>query len=229
MTESKSIKNWAEDERPREKMLHKGASTLSDAELLGILITTGNREKSAIGLARDVLALAGENLRDLGRLSIKELQKIKGIGEAKAIAICAAMELGRRRQMADGPERPTITRSKDALNIIMPLLQDLNHEAFCVLYLNTASKVLRHELISSGGLSATVADVRMILKNSLLYNASQIIIAHNHPSGSKQPSQSDIVLTRKISEAAALMDIRLMDHIIVAGNDHYSMADEGQI
>lgn len=227
MADNKSIKNWAEDERPREKMLHKGAAALSDAELLGILIASGNREKSAIGLARDVLQLAGENIRQLGRLSIKELQKIKGIGEAKAICISAAMELGRRRQMAEGLDIPAITKSKDVLNIVLPLLQDLNHEAFCVLYLNTASKLIRHELISSGGLSATVADVRMILKNSLLYNASRLIVAHNHPSGNKQPSKSDIELTKKIAEAAEIMDIRLVDHIIVAGSDYCSLADEG--
>lgn len=227
MEQSKSIKNWAEDERPREKMLQKGAAALSDAELLGILIASGNREKSAIGLARDVLQLAGENIRQLGRLSIKELQKIKGIGEAKAICISAAMELGRRRQMAEGLDTPSINKCKDALNIVLPLLQDLNHEAFCVLYLNTASKLIRHELISSGGLSATVADVRMILKNALLYNASQIIIAHNHPSGNKQPSKADIDLTQKIVQAAQFMDIRVLDHIIVAGTEHCSLADEG--
>ncbi|MBX2904411.1 MAG: DNA repair protein RadC [Taibaiella sp.] len=227
MADSKSIKNWAEDERPREKMLKKGASALSDAELLGILIATGNREKSAIGLARDILQLAGENLRELGRLSIKELQRVKGIGQAKAICVSAAMELGRRRQMAEGPERLTITKSKDALNIVIPLLQDLNHEAFCVLYMAISGKLLRHELISVGGLSATVADVRIILKNTLLYNASQIIIAHNHPSGNKQPSKADIDLTQKIVQAAQFMDIRVLDHIIVAGTEYCSLADEG--
>jgi DNA repair protein RadC len=227
MSESKSIKNWAEDDRPREKMLQKGAASLSDAELIGILIASGNKERSAIGLARDIMDLAGNNLRELGRLSITELQKIKGIGEAKAITITAAMELGRRRQMSEGPERAAIKRSKDALPIIMPLLQDLNHEVFCVLYMNHSSKLLRHELVSSGGLTSTVADIRMILKNSLLYNASQILIAHNHPSGSKQPSQADIAITKKLDEAAALMDIKLLDHIIVAGHDYLSLADEG--
>ncbi|MBL7691387.1 MAG: DNA repair protein RadC [Flavipsychrobacter sp.] len=229
MNENKSIKNWSEDERPREKMLHKGASALTDAELLGILIASGTPQRSAIDLARDILALAGGNIRELGRISIKELQKVKGIGEARAIAISAALELGRRRQMSEGLDRPAIRSSKDALPILMPLLQDLNHESFCVLYLNTAGKLLRHELISSGGLTATVADIRLILKNALLQNANQLIIAHNHPSGNKQASTADIELTRKLNEAAALMDIRLLDHIIVAGHSHLSLADEGMM
>ncbi len=227
MNDNKSIKNWSEDERPREKLLQKGATSLSDSELLGILIASGNRERSAIDLAKDVLALAGNNLRELGRLSVTELQKIKGIGEAKAITIAAAMELGRRRQMSEGLDRATITQSKEAIPIIMPLLQDLNYEVFCVLYLNHSGKLLRHELLSSGGLTATVADVRIILKNALLYNASRLIIAHNHPSGNRTPSQADISLTRQVKQAAALMDITLLDHIIIAGHSYVSLADDG--
>ncbi len=227
MNDNKSIKNWSEDERPREKLLQKGATSLSDSELLGILIASGNRERSAIDLAKDVLALAGNNLRELGRLSVTELQKIKGIGEAKAITIAAAMELGRRRQMSEGLDRATITQSKEAIPIIMPLLQDLNYEVFCVLYLNHSGKLLRHELLSSGGLTATVADVRIILKNALLYNASRLIIAHNHPSGNRTPSQADIALTRQVKQAAALMDISLLDHIIIAGHSYVSLADDG--
>ncbi len=227
MGDTRSIKNWAEDERPREKMLQKGAASLSDAELIGILIASGNKERSAIDLARDMLTLAGNNLREMGRLSITELQKIKGIGQTKAITVSAAMELGRRRQMSEGIERVSISQSKDAIPIIMPLLQDLNHEVFCVLYLNHANKLLRHEIISSGGMSATVADIRIILKNSLLYNASRIIVAHNHPSGNTRPSNADIMLTKKLSESAALMDISLLDHIIIAGEQYVSLADEG--
>jgi DNA repair protein RadC len=207
--------------------LQKGATSLSDSELLGILIASGNRERSAIDLAKDVLALAGNNLRELGRLSVTELQKIKGIGEAKAITIAAAMELGRRRQMSEGLDRATIPQSKEAIPIIMPLLQDLNYEVFCVLYLNHSGKLLRHELLSSGGLTATVADVRIILKNALLYNASRLIIAHNHPSGNRTPSQADISLTRQVKQAAALMDITLLDHIIIAGHSYVSLADDG--
>jgi len=227
MNESNSIKNWSEEERPREKMLQKGAASLTDVELMAILISSGTRERSAVDLARDVLALAHNNLRELGRLNVLELQKIKGIGEARAITICAAMELGRRRQVGEGLERLAVNSSAEAAYIVMPLLQDFNHEVFCVLYLNHANKVLKHELISSGGLTSTVADIRMILKNCLLYNANQIVIAHNHPSGNKNPSEADKKLTNKLLESAKLMDIKLIDHIIIAGNEYVSMVDEG--
>lgn len=223
------IKNWAEDERPREKMLQKGSVSLSDAELLAILISSGTREKSALDLAREVLWLADNNLQVLGRLSLAELKKTKGIGEARAITIAAALELGRRRQLSAGMERAVITGSEAAAEIAMPLLGDLNHEAFCVLYLNQANKVLRHEIVSNGGMTGVIADIRLILKNALLQNANQLIIAHNHPSGNKQPSSADKELTRKLKESAALMDIRLLDHLIIAGNDYLSMADEGII
>lgn len=229
MTLSNSIKNWAEDERPREKMLLKGSSSLSDAELLAILISSGTKEKSALDLAREILGHAHNNLHELGRLSVPELKKTKGIGEARAITIAAALELGRRRQITEGLQRPTITQSADAAEIVMPLLQDLNHEMFCVMYLNQSNRVLRHEMISSGGLTGTVADIRMILKNALLYNANKLIIAHNHPSGNVQPSSSDKDLTRKLKEAAEWMDIKLLDHVIVAATSYLSMADEGII
>jgi DNA repair protein RadC len=229
MTLSNSIKTWAEDERPREKMLLKGPSSLSDAELLAILISSGTKEKSALDLAREVLVQAHNNLQELGRLTVQELQKTKGIGEARAITIAAALELGRRRQMTEGLQRPTITQSADAGEIVIPLLQDLNHEVFCVLYLNQANRVLRHEMISSGGLTGTVADIRIILKNALLFNANKLIIAHNHPSGNLQPSSADKELTKKLKEAAEWMDIKLLDHLIVAGITYMSLADEGLI
>lgn len=225
----KSIKNWQEDERPREKTLQKGIGSLTDAELLAILISSGTREKSALDLAREVLAQAHHHLNELGRLSVKELQQTKGIGEARAITIAAALELGRRRQQSAGLERPVISGSDDAAQITLPLLQDLNHEAFCVLYLNQANKVLRHEIISNGGMTGTVADTRLILKNALLHNSNQLIIAHNHPSGNRQPSSADRQLTQKLKEAAALMDIKLLDHLIIGGNEYLSMADEGMI
>ncbi|RYD58717.1 MAG: JAB domain-containing protein [Sphingobacteriales bacterium] len=228
-TPSNSIKNWAEDERPRERMILKGPSSLSDAELLAILIASGTKEKSALDLAREVLTLAQNNLYELGRLGLKELQKTKGIGEARAITIAAAMELGRRRQITGGLQRATVTQSSDVAEIVVPLLQDLNHEVFCVIYLNQSSKVLRHEVISSGGLTGTVADIRMILKNALLQNANKIIIAHNHPSGNLQPSGADKTLTQKLREAAEWMDIKLLDHLIVAGTGYLSMADEGML
>lgn len=229
MNQSNSIKNWSEDERPREKLLQKGPAALTDAELLAILINSGTREKSALDLAREILALAHNNLHELGRLSLPELKKTKGIGEARAITLAAALELGRRRQVNEGLQRSSIGSSQDAAEIIMPLLRDLNHEVFCVMYINQANKVLRHELVSSGGLTGTVADIRIILKNALLYNANKIIIAHNHPSGNLQPSTADKELTHKMKEAAEWMDIKLLDHLIIAGTNYLSMADEGLI
>lgn len=224
-----SIKNWAEDERPREKMLLKGSASLSDAELLAILISSGTKERSAIELARDILSLAHNNLHELGRLTVADLKKVKGIGVARGITIAAALELGRRRQMAEGMLRPVLQSSKQAAEIVMPLLRDLNHEVFCVLYLNQASRLLRHEIISSGGLTGTVADIRIILKNALLHNANQLIVAHNHPSGNLQPSSADRELTRKLKEASTNMDIKLLDHLIVAGVAYLSFADEGMM
>lgn len=229
MNEFVSIKNWLEDDKPREKMMQRGSAALTDAELLTILISSGTKDRSALDLAKDILALAHNNLRELGRLSLKELQQIKGIGEARAITIASAMELGRRRQMAEGLERPTIRSSKDAVEIVMPMLQDLTHECFCAVYLNQAGKVIKSEIVSSGGLTGTVADIRIILKNALLCNSNQLIVAHNHPSGNKTPSEADKVLTRKMREAALMMDIKLLDHIIIAGNDFLSMGDEGLI
>ena len=164
---SNSIKTWSEDERPREKMLLKGAAALSDAELLAILISSGTKEKSALDLARDILGLAQNNLHELGRLGVLELQKTKGIGEARAITIAAALEIGRRRQMGEALQRTAITQSGDAAEIAIPLMRDLTHEVFCVFYLNQSNKILRYEIISSGGLTGTVADIRIMLKNAL--------------------------------------------------------------
>jgi DNA repair protein RadC len=229
MSQSNSIKNWSEDERPREKVLQKGVSVLSDAELLAILISSGTKEKSALDLAREILAQAHNNLHELGRLGVLELQKTKGIGEARAITIAAALELGRRRQMGEALQRTSVTQSGDAAEIAIPLMRDLNHEVFCVFYLNQSNKIIRHEIISSGGLTGTVADIRIMLKNAVLQNANKLIIAHNHPSGNLQPSQADKELTRKLKEAAEYMDIKLLDHLIIAGTNYLSMADEGMI
>lgn len=222
-----SLKYRKEDEQPREKLMHKGTSALSDAELLAILISSGTKERSAIDLARDILQQAHNNLHELGKLSLKELQQTKGIGEARAIAIAAALELGRRRQLNEGLQRSAIHSSKDAAHILIPLLRDLSHEAFCVLYLDRANKIIKHEIISNGGITGTIADPRMILKQGLLHNASIIVVAHNHPSGSLQPSRADEKLTQKLKEAAALMDIQLADHIIVGGTSYVSFKDEG--
>jgi DNA repair protein RadC len=223
------IKSWAEDDRPREKLITKGASSLSDAELLGILIASGTKEKSAVDLARDLLALSNHNLNEFGKLSLKELQQIKGIGEARAITILSAMELGRRRQIGEALKKQFVKSAEDAADLLFPLLQDLHHEMFCVLYLNNAQLLIKHEFISSGGLTATIADIRMILKNALLCNASKLIVAHNHPSGNKTPSDADKQLTKKLQEASGQMDIQLIDHIIVAGKDFTSFANEGYL
>lgn len=224
-----SIKNWAQDDRPREKLLYKGPESLSDAELLAILISSGTKERSALDLARDVLKQADNHLNDLGKLSVDELQQTKGIGEARAITIAAALELGRRRQVSVGRTRPQITSSNDAAEILIPLMRDLNHEVFYVLYMNPAGKVMRTENIGKGGLSSTVADIRIILKSALLQSASRIIVAHNHPSGNLKPSSEDIAMTEKLKKAATLMDIKLLDHLIIGDNNYSSMADQGLI
>lgn len=225
---SNSIKQWAEDDRPREKLLWKGPAALSDAELLAILIHSGTSKYSALALAQEVLKKANNNLHELGRLSVKELQLPgKGLGEARAITIAAALELGRRRQSADALSRSAITSMEDAAEIIVPLLNDRNTEAFCVLYLNQANKLIRSEIISEGGITGTVADIRIILKSALLYNANQLIVAHNHPSGNLNPSQADRALTTKLKDSATLMDIRLLDHLIIAGGRYLSLQEEG--
>lgn len=227
MSSSNSIKNWSEDDRPREKMLLRGAGALTDAELLTILISSGTKEKSALDLAREILSLARNNLQQLGRLGVADFKKVKGIGEARAITIAAALELGRRRQISEGLQRPALSGSRQVVEILTPLLRDLNHEAFCALYLNSANKLLHYEILSNGGLSGTVADTRIILKHALMHSASSIIVAHNHPSGNLRASEQDRLLTGKLKDSAALMDIKLLDHIIISGDGFLSMADEG--
>lgn len=227
MNSSNSIKNWSVEERPREKMLQKGPAALTDAELLAILISSGTKEKSALDLAREVLALADGNLHELGKISVMELQKTKGIGEARAITIASALELGRRRQLGQALDRAVVKQSRDAAEIVIPLIRDLSNETLCVLFLNQSNKVIRHELVSSGGLTGTVADSRVILKQALLLNANKLVLAHNHPSGNPKPSKMDIDMTQKLKKAAEVMDIQLLDHIIVCGTGYTSLADEG--
>lgn len=225
--QNKSIKNWAIEDRPREKMIQKGSTALTNAELLAILIRNGTPQKSAIGLAKEIMESVQQDLNLLGRLNLKEFQKIKGIGAAKAITLMAALELGRRRQLEAGFVRKKIANSREAASVFIPLLKDRSHETFCVLYLNNAAKLLSHEFISNGGLTSTVVDLKVILKHALQHLASAILIGHNHPSGNKKPSQSDIHITQKIKQAAAMLDIRLSDHIIVVNNDYFSFSDEG--
>jgi DNA repair protein RadC len=222
-----SIKQWAKDDRPREKLLAKGAAVLSNSELLAILILNGSGGKSAVELAQDVLKLGKDNLNELGKLSIKELTKIKGIGEAKAIAIAAAMELGRRRQATASIEKTVVSSSADVATYLQTSLRDYKHEVFAVIFLNRANKINEFKIISEGGITGTVADPRIILKKALEQDAVSIILCHNHPSGSLKPSRADEELTHKIKEAAKYFDIKVLDHLIVGDDGYYSFADEG--
>ena len=222
-----SIKNWAKDERPREKLLAHGSETLSNSELLAILINNGTRNKSAIELAKEILALGKNNLQELGKLSVKELMKIKGIGEAKAITIAAALEIGRRRQATDAIEKKAMKSSKDIAAFLSGKINDNQREVFAVLFLNQSNRINHFEIISEGGITGTVADPRIILKKALEENATNIVLCHNHPSGSLKPSRADEELTKKIKSAASFHDITVIDHIIVSDHGYYSFADEG--
>jgi len=221
------IRQWAKDDKPREKLLSKGSEALSDSELLAILINQGSKEKSAVELAKEVIRLGKNNLNELGKVSIKELMKIKGIGEAKAITIAAALELGRRRQAGNSLEKLVVSNSSDVANYLQTFLKDYRHEVFAVIFLNRANKINHFEIISKGGISGTVADPRIILKKALEEDAVNMILCHNHPSGSLKPSKADEELTTKIKEAAKYFDIKVIDHIIVSDNGYYSFADEG--
>ena len=222
-----SIKQWSKDEKPREKLLAQGADSLSDSELLAILIRNGTRHKTALDLGREMLGLSKNNLGALGRLSVRELMKIKGIGEAKAIAIAAALELGRRRQSVLPLDKILVQSSADVAGFLQAKLQDEQREVFAVLFLNRANKVNHFEIISEGGITGTVADPRVILKKALEESAVNLILCHNHPSGSLKPSRADEQLTTKIRDAAKLLDIQVLDHIIVSDRGYFSFADEG--
>lgn len=221
------IKEWAMEDRPREKMIRKGIGSLSDAELIAILIGSGTREHSALELSRIMLKSVNNRLDELARMSMTELQKIKGIGQVRAVMIKAALELGRRRREQDPEIKVKISTSKDAFDLFGPKLEDLPHEQFWVMLLNRSNIVMELIMTSSGGVSGTVIDTRMVLKPAIEKLASGIILCHNHPSGNRMPSEADTRITRKIREAAQLVDINLLDHIIVARGGYYSFADEG--
>jgi DNA repair protein RadC len=224
-----SIKQWSKDDRPREKLRYSGAENLSNSELLAILIHSGTPRKTAVDLAKDVMKLGKDNLVEIGKLSVKELMKIKGIGEAKAITISAALELGRRRQAAAPLGKQMVSNSGDIARYLQTKLKDHRHEVFAVLFLNRANKINHFEIVSEGGITGTVADPRIILRKALEEDAVNIILCHNHPSGSLKPSRADEDLTKKIKEAARLLDITVLDHIIVSEDGYYSFADEGLI
>ena len=224
-----AIKNWSSDDRPREKLNTHGPSALSNSELLAILINNGHRDKSAVALAKEVLNIGSNNLDELGKLSINDLVKIKGIGLAKAVTIAAALELGRRRQVSEPLHRKTIRNSREIADYLRTTLKDFTHEVFAVLFLNQANKIKHFEIISRGGITGTVADPRIILKKAVETGATSIVLSHNHPSGNLRPSRADEELTKKITLAAGYFDIRVLDHIIVSDEGYYSFADEGLI
>jgi DNA repair protein RadC len=224
-----AIKQWAEEDRPREKLLIKGRTALSDAELLAILISSGNDEESAVDLSRRILDASQNNLLELSKLSVTDLKKFRGIGEAKALTIIAALELGRRRQRSSALEKPTIRSSVQAYDYIQASLSDLAHEEFLVLFLNRSMKLMSHEILSKGGVTGTVADIKIILKYALEKLSPCIIVAHNHPSGNLKPSHADITLTTQLKDACKLMDIHLYDHLIIGHNTYYSFLDNGTL
>jgi len=224
-----SIKEWAVEDRPREKMLVKGIRALSEAELIAILIGSGNLDESAVEVARRIMASVNNNLNELGKKTINDLQKFKGIGPAKAITIAAAMDLGRRRKESEPDEKPKVVTSADCAAIFKPLLSDISHEEFWVLLLNRNNLVIDKMMVSQGGISGTVIDVRIILKMALDKLACSIILCHNHPSGNLIPSEADKDITKKIKEAGKHMDIPVLDHLIIANDAYFSFADEGLI
>ncbi len=222
-----SIKSLAEDDRPREKFLLKGKAAVSDSELLAIIMGSGNREESAVELARKILNSVENNWHRLSQLSVKDLMKFKGVGEAKAISIATALEIGSRRSQQEVLEREQISGSKDAFEILLPHLSDLSTEEFWAIFLNHQNKIIYKTCLFRGGIAGTVADIRVLFKVALEHFSTRIIVAHNHPAGSLKPSQEDIYITNKIREAGKLLEIELLDHLIIAQNKFYSFKEEG--
>ena len=224
-----SIKNWALEDRPREKLLDKGARALSDSELIAILLGSGTQENSAVELARQLLKRVENNLNKLGRLTVKDLMKHKGIGEAKAVSIVAALELGKRRKQEEVTDAHSVRSSKDAYHAFESLVSDLPHEEFWILLLNRSNRIIGKSKISQGGVAGTVIDIKLILKTAVENLASSVILCHNHPSGNLRPSNSDIEITRKLKAAAEYLDVKLLDHIILTDHSYYSFLDEGEL
>lgn len=224
-----SIKEWSLEDRPREKLLAKGISSLSDSELIAIIIGSGTKDESAVQLSKRILGSVQNNLNELGKLTVSDLQKHKGIGEAKAIGIMSALELGRRRKLSESINREKISSSNDIYEIFHALLADLPHEEFWIVLLNRSNKIIDRQKISQGGISGTVTDIRLMMKAALDKLASSIVLIHNHPSGNTKPSEADISITQKVKESGKLMDITLLDHIIITDGSYFSFADEGLI
>ncbi|KJD37085.1 hypothetical protein PW52_01105 [Tamlana sedimentorum] len=221
-----SIKNWSQDDQPREKLLHKGKGALSDAELVAILIGTGSREESAVALCKRILASVDNNLSELGKLSVKQLMAFKGIGEAKAISISAALELGRRRRGEEALQKKQITSSHSVFEMMQPVIGELQHEEFWIIYLNNSNKVIQKNQLSKGGITGTLVDVRLVLKQALEVGATSLILSHNHPSGTLKPSEADKQITNKLKVAAQSLDIKVLDHVIITEKAYFSFADE---
>ena len=229
MKEKKSIKEWAKDDRPREKMISKGKAALSDSELLAILLRTGMKGQSAVDLARAIMDSVGNDLIKLSDLSLKELKGIKGIGEAKAITLMAALELGKRRRAAEVNLPTEVRDSKDTFERFLPYIDDMKQEHFLVMYLNQSNHVLKIECISNGGTTHVIADPKIIFKNALNYNATCLVLGHNHPSGNPRPSEDDRQLTKKLVSAGKLLDINVIDHIVIGNERYYSFRDHGDM
>jgi DNA repair protein RadC len=223
------IKDWALEDRPREKLLNKGIQSLSDAELIAILIGSGSRNETAVELSKRMLVSVSNNLNELGKLSIKDLMKFKGIGEVKAISVLATLELGKRRKISEIIEKKQITSSNDAYELFVSTLGDLPHEEFWILYLNRSNRILHQMKLSQGGVSGTVIDIRIVLKHAIEKLASGIILCHNHPSGNIKPSQNDIEITKKLRDASKIIEISVLDHLIVCDGKYFSFADEGML
>lgn len=227
LQQHRSIKTWAHDDRPRLKLASKGKRTLSDSELIAILINSGTREKTAIDLAKEILLSCNNSLVELSKKTIPELCRFKGMGEAKAVSLIAGLELSKRIRVKDKRVKKGITSSQDSYQTFRPLLEGLNHEEFYVLLLNRSNRIIKHALISSGGINQTVVDPRIIFKHAIDSMACSMILAHNHPSGQLKPSDQDVLLTRKIKASAKIMEIELLDHLILTDYGYFSFADSG--
>jgi DNA repair protein RadC len=221
-----SIKNWSQSDQPREKLRDKGKAALSDAELVAILIGSGSREESAVDLCKRILASVNNNLNALGKLTIKQLMEFKGIGEAKAVTITAALELGRRRRGEDALKQNKITSSASVFELMQPIIGELPHEEFWIVYLNNSNKVIQKIQLSKGGITGTLVDVRLVLKGALELGATGIVLAHNHPSGTLNPSEADKKITQKLKLAGESLDIKVLDHLIVTEKAYFSFSDE---
>lgn len=225
-TASFSIKNWKEDDRPREKLSQKGREVLTDAELIAILLGSGNKDESAVGLSKRILSAANNNLNELGKFSLRQLTQFKGIGDAKAITIAAALELGRRRRKEEALERMKIISSKSVFELMQPIVGELPHEEFWIIYLNNSNKVIQYVQLSKGGITGTLVDVRLVMKRALELGATAIVLVHNHPSGTLLPSEADKQLTQKLKTASESLDISVLDHLIITEENYFSFADQ---